>query len=167
MSTVPGAAMKSVPVISLVLLLVFAAGAAVAKPLIAISEISLSDTSGTPATAAGSVWSDVKRLTSAIDSGLKASGLYDTKLVKRADCEDKGPGCLAAWAKATGGKVILMGTVLKTTPTTNHFWVGVFKADATTRLLFRDIVISGSGPDAWKRAGDSLVADIVKARPGL
>jgi len=162
-----GAEMKLVPIACLALALGLTTGGAMAKPLIAISEISLSDTSGTPATAAAAVWSDVKRLSAAIDSGLNASGLYDTKLVKRADCEDKGPGCLAAWAKATGGKVILMGTVLKTTPTTNHFWVGVFKADATTRLLFRDIVISGNGPDAWKRAGDSLVADIVKARPGL
>lgn len=159
--------MKSLPIACLALLLAITTGTAVAKPLVAISEISLSDTSGTPPAASGAVWSGVKRLTATIDAGLKASGLYDTKMVKRADCESKGAGCMAAWAKASGGRIIIMGTVLKTTPTTSHFWAGVFKADGTTRLLFRDIEISGDAADAWTRAGQSLVNDIVKARPGL
>lgn len=141
--------------------------AAKTKPVIAISPITLSDTSGTPAAGVNALWSRIRALSAAINAGLAGSGLYEVKPIAKADCADMGEQCIAKWARDSGGKLIMIGTVLKMTPTVSHFWVGLFKPDGRTRVFYRDIAISGDGAAAWNAAGDRLVSEIVRTRPGL
>ena len=143
-----------------------AAKAPAGKPLIAISQIALADTSGEKPDTAGTIWTRIKALTNQIGTGLSGSGLYDTKVVPKANCEDYSETCLGKWAKDTGGNLIMIGTVLKMTPTVSHFWVGIFKPDGTTRLFYRDIKIDSDSEASWKRAGSDLVAAVLAAKPG-
>ena len=90
-----------------------AAKAPAGKPLIAISQIALADTSGEKPDTAGTIWTRIKALTNQIGTGLTGSGLYDIKVVPKANCEDYSETCLGKWAKDTGGNLIMIGTVLK------------------------------------------------------
>jgi hypothetical protein len=154
--------MKALSAACLTLLLSALAGPAMAKPVLAVSEVSLSDTSGTPATAVNAVWSRVRALTASLSTGLGAG--YDVKQVKRADCDDYGAACLGKWAHGTGGDLVMIGTVLKMTPRVSHFWVGVFKPDGTTRLFYRDVTINGDDMGVWTRAGSDVAAAVLSAK---
>lgn len=135
---------------------------AVAKPVLAISQIVLADTSGEKPNAAGLVWSHIKSLTATISTGLVPA--YDVKLVAKADCQDYSEACLGKWARGTGGNLILIGTVLKMTPTVSHFWVGVFKPDGKTRVFYRDITINSDADSSWRSAGSELVSALLAAK---
>jgi len=146
-------------------LVLVAPSAALARPMIAVSPVIYSDTSGEPVGPGHQ--SRLKTMQAHVVDGLEKSGIYDAKLVVGPDCPDYSEACNAKWAKGTGGNLILVGTVLKTSTLISHFWVGIFKADGKTRLFYRDLQFRGDTDEAWSRAGDYLVQEIVKAKPGL
>ncbi|WP_237152340.1 DUF2380 domain-containing protein [Oryzibacter oryziterrae] len=140
---------------------------AAAKPLMAIAEITYADTSGEPASTAGGHGPRLKALATQVSGALSKSGLYDTKVVARANCEDWSAKCYGKWVKQTGGNLIMVATVLKTSTLISHMWVGIFKSDGTTRIFYRDLQFRGDTADAWQHAGDYLADEILKAKPGL